>query len=71
VEIPDTWASLLVSALKDAVTYNRQLLNSQTLKNRDEYEEHLMILNELFEHIKEEYKRKVESQGGISLDELL
>lgn len=71
MEIPDTWASLLVSALKDAVTYNRQLLNSQTLKNRDEYEEHLVILNELFEHIKEEYKRKVESQGGISLDELL
>jgi len=62
---------ITVSALKDAVTYNRQLLNSQTLKKRDEYEEHLMILNALFEHIKEEYKRKVESQGGTPLDELL
>ena len=71
MEIPDTWGSLLVSALKDALTYNRQLLNSETLRNRAEYEEHVVILGELFEHVKEEYKRKVESQGGIPLDKLL
>jgi hypothetical protein len=40
MEIPDTWASLLVSAVKDAVAYNRQLLISETLRNRDESEEH-------------------------------
>jgi hypothetical protein len=71
MEIPDTWAALLVSALKDAVTYNRQLLNSQTLRNRHEYEEHLVLLNELFAHVKEEYRRKVDSHGGIPLDDLL
>jgi hypothetical protein len=71
MEIPDTWASLLVSAMKDAVTYNSQLLNSETLKNREEYEEHLVLLGELFEHIKVEYKSKVQTKGGIPLDKLL
>ncbi|MEY4580962.1 MAG: hypothetical protein RL701_5665 [Pseudomonadota bacterium] len=71
MEIPDTWASLLVSAIKDAVSYNQQLLKSETLRNRDEYEEHLVILSEFFEYVKEEYKNKVQDKGGIPLEKLL
>lgn len=71
MHIPDTWASLLVSAMQDALTYNRQLLQSQTLKNRDEYEEHVVLLGELFAQIKEQYKLNVEAKGGIPLDKLL
>ena len=71
MEIPDTWASLLVSALKDAVTYNKQLLTSETLRSRSDYEEHLVVLTELFEYVKDEYKDKIESKGGLPLERLL
>ena len=71
MEIPDTWASLLVSAVKDAVTYNTQRLRSETLRDREDYEEHLVILVELFEHVKKQYQKKWEESGGIPLEDLL
>lgn len=68
--ISDTWMPLLVSALRDAVTYNEGLLRSETLRDRSDYEEHLMVLMQLFEHVKEEY-RKIEDRLGLPLAEIL
>jgi hypothetical protein len=70
MHISDTSAPLLISALRDAIVYHRQLLTSETLRNRWEYEEHLVELTQFFEEIKEEYKRN-EAAIGLPLDELL
>ena len=70
MEISDTWAPLLVSAVRDAVLYQEQLLKSETLRDRADYEEHLVHLTQFFEYIKAEYKR-VEVQAGIPLEKLL
>lgn len=70
MEIPNAWASLLVSAVRDAVLYQEQLLKSETLRNRADYEEHQLQLTQFFEYIKEEYKY-VEAEAGIPLERLL
>jgi hypothetical protein len=70
MDIPTRWAPLLVSGLRDAVTYNQELLRSQTLRNREDYEEHLMLLSQFYEFVKEEY-RKIEGEAGIPLARLL
>ncbi len=70
MEIPNLWAPLLVSAVRDAVLYQEQLLNSETLRERADYEEHLAQLSQFLEYVKAEYK-KVESEAGIPLDKLL
>lgn len=70
MEIPNAWASLLVSAVRDAVLYQEQLLKSETLRNRADYEEHHLQLTQFFEFVKEEYKA-VENDGGIPLERLL
>ena len=70
MDIPNTWAPLLVSGLRDAVTYNQELLRSETLRNREDYEEHLMLLSQFYEYVKAEYG-KVERETGIPLAKLL
>ena len=70
MQIPDGWASLLVSAVRDAVLYQEQLLTSETLRNRADYEEHLMHLSQFFEFVKEEYER-LSPEGRIPLQKLL
>jgi hypothetical protein len=70
MEIPNTWAPLLVSAVRDAVLYQQQLHQSETLRDRADYEEHLVQLSQFFEFIKSEYMR-VESDVGIPLEKLL
>jgi len=70
MEIPNVWASLLVSAVRDSVLYQEQLLQSETLRNRADYEEHHLQLTQFFEFIKEEYKT-IEDEAGIPLDRLL
>ncbi len=70
MQIPDTWASLLVSALRDAMLYNENLLTSETLRDRSDYEEHLVQLSLLLEFVKEEYGR-LDPTGRIPLDKLL
>ena len=70
MEISNTWAPLLVSAVRDAVLFQEQLLQSQTLRNRSDYEEHFVQLSQFFEYIKTEYK-KIEEQVGLPLKELL
>ncbi|WP_226664738.1 hypothetical protein [Microbulbifer aggregans] len=70
MEIPNAWAPLLVSAVRDAVLYQENLLKSETLKNRSDYEEHHLQLTQFLEFLKDEYKT-IEVEAGISLDELL
>jgi hypothetical protein len=70
MEIPNTWAPLLVSAVRDGLLYNEGLLSSRTIRNRADHEEHVMQLSQLLEYLKEQY-RAVESEAGIPLDKLL
>ena len=70
MDISNTWAPLLVSGLRDALTYNQELLRSETLRHREDYEEHLMQLSQFYEYVKAEYQ-KVESETGIPLATLL
>ena len=70
MEIPNVWASLLVSAVRDAVLFQEQLLKSETLRNRGDYEAHYLQLTQFFEFIKEEYKA-TEEEVGIPLEKLL
>jgi hypothetical protein len=70
MDIPPRWAPLLVSGLRDAVTYNQELLRSETLKNREDYEEHLVLLSQFYEYVKAEYL-KIEGEAGIPLAKLL
>lgn len=70
MEIPNEWAPLLVSAVRDAVLYQEGLLKSETIRNKADYEEHHLQLTQFLEFIKEEYK-DVEGEAGIPLDQLL
>ncbi len=69
IEISNAAAPLLVQALRDSVRYNEQLLNSETLKNRSEYEEFFVEVSQLYSEIKSQYK-KIENDVGIPLSEL-
>ncbi len=70
MHISDTWAPLLVSTMRDALLYQESLLRSETLRNRSDYEEHLVQLSQFLEYVNDEYK-KVESAAGIPLEKLL
>lgn len=70
IEISNAAAPLLVQALRDAVRYNEELLKSETLRNRSEYEEYLVEVSQFYAEIKAQYK-KLESEIGIPLDEIL
>lgn len=70
MEIPNACASLLVSAVRDAVLYHEQLLKSETLRDRADHEEHLVQLSQFLEYVKAEYK-KIEDEAKIPLDKLL
>ncbi len=70
IEISSAWAPLLIHALRDAVRYNEQLLDSQTLRDRADYEQYFLDLTQFFAEMQAEYKRK-ENQAGILLEDLL
>ena len=70
IEISNAMAPLLVQALRDAVRYNEQLLKSETLRNKSDYEQYFVDVTQLYSEIKSEYKR-IEDEIGITLDELI
>ena len=70
MEIPNHLAPMLISAVRDGILYQEQLLRSETLRKRADYEEHHLQLTQFFEILKEEYKR-IENEAGIPLDKLL
>ncbi len=62
-------APLLVQALHDSVRYNEELLKSETLRDRVDYEEYLVEVTQLYAEIKSQYKR-IENDVGIPLSEI-
>jgi len=62
--------SCRISSVRDAVLYQDRLLESETLRNRADYEEHFVQLSQFLKYVKAEYK-KVENEAGIPLDKLL
>lgn len=70
MEIPESWAPMLVSAVRDAVRYNERLLTSETLRNRADYEEHLVQLTQFLEYVEGGYQT-IEGEVGIPLKKLL
>lgn len=70
IEVPNTWAPLLISSVRDAILYQENLLRSETLKNRADYEDHHLQLTQFLEYLKTEYKR-IENEIGLPLDKIL
>lgn len=70
IEISNAAAPLLIQALKDSVRYNEQLLQSQTLSNRADYEEYFLEIGQFFAEMKAQYK-KIEGEVGVTLEGLL
>jgi len=50
--------------------FNERLLESETLRDRADYEEHLVQLSLMFEHVKEEYGR-LDPKGRVPIERLL
>ncbi len=70
ITIPNPYAALLISAVRDAVIYQEGLLRSETIRDRSEHEEHYVYLTEFFEFLKKEYKNQ-EAEIGFPLEKLL
>ena len=70
MEIPNTWAPLLISSVRDAVLYTQGLIRSETVRNKSDYEEHHVQLTQFLEYLKGEY-RKIEDETGLPLDKIL
>ena len=61
-----TLAPLAVCAVRDAVLYHERLLQSETLRNRADYEEYTVDLSVFLDEIKHQYK-KIEAGIGLPL----
>jgi hypothetical protein len=70
MEISDTWAPLLLSAVRDAVLHNEKLLTSETLRERHDYEEHVLQLHIFLDYLKDEYKQ-IEAKVGLPLEKII
>ncbi|EKO3828761.1 hypothetical protein NTE12_005226 [Vibrio harveyi] len=70
MNIPKPYVPMLLSAVRGAVLYNQNLLHSETLREREDYEEHLVHLTQFFEYLKDEYKSN-EAEYGLKLEQLL
>lgn len=70
MKIPKAYVPTLLSAIRDSVLYNEQLLKSETLRDRDDYEEHYVHLTQFFEYLKEEYQNN-EERYDLKLEQIL
>ena len=68
MDIPKGWVPLLMTAMRDAVRYNDLLLTSETLRDREDYEEHLLNLSQLHEFLQTQYK---EGDYPVPIDKLI
>ena len=57
LEISEQHLMLLVSALNDAITYNEKILNSETINDVSDYEEHLICLENCQRWLETDYKK--------------
>jgi hypothetical protein len=67
MKIGSTFSPLAVCAVRDAVLYHERLLQSETLRNRADYEEYAVDLSVFLDEIKHRYK-KIEANLKIPLD---
>ncbi|WP_333681819.1 hypothetical protein [Dyella sp.] len=63
-----TLAPLAVCAVRDAVLYHERLLQSETLRNRTDYEEYAVDLSVFLDEITHRYK-KIEASLSLPLDD--
>jgi hypothetical protein len=70
MQIPNTWAPLVLSSVRDAILYTEGFLRSETIRDKSDYEEHHLQLTQLLAYLKDEYK-KIESEVGLPLDKIL
>ena len=70
MEIPDTWAPLVLSSVRDAILYQEGLMRSETVRDASDYEEHHLQLTQFLEYLKDEY-RKIEEKVGLPLDKIV
>ncbi len=69
MEIPNTWAPLVLSSVQDAILYTEGLLNSETIRDKSDYEEHHLQLTQFLEYLKSEYL-KIEDEVGLPLNKI-
>ena len=70
MEIPNTWAPLLLSAVRDAARYTEGMMKGETIKDKADYEEHHVELTQLLAFLKSEYQ-KIEKDVGIPMKDFL
>lgn len=70
MEIPETWAPLLLSSVRDAILYQEELLRSETIRDKTDYQEYHIQLSQLLEYLKKKYA-KIEDEIGVPLKDIL
>lgn len=65
LEISEQHLMLLVSALNDAITYNEKFLNSETIDDVSDYEEHLVFLENCQGWLEREYTKAAEENHNL------
>jgi len=70
MKIPNTMAPMTVSAVRDTILYQENLMKSETLRDREDYEEYHLQLTQFLAFLKEEYG-SIEKETGIPLEKIL
>jgi len=70
IEISNAAEPLLVQTLRDSVRYNEELIKSETLRDRSDYEEYPLEVRQLYTEVKAQCKR-IETEIGLNLDDLV
>ncbi|GLQ90237.1 hypothetical protein [Dyella flagellata] len=68
MKISSTLAPLAVCAVRDAVSFHERLLQSETLRNRSDYEAYAVDLSVFLDEIAYQYQ-KIEARLGLPLDD--
>ncbi|WP_308366975.1 MULTISPECIES: hypothetical protein [unclassified Microbulbifer] len=65
LEISSQYLMLIVSALNDAIKYNERFLESETIRDTSDYEEHLLCLELCQSWLEDEYKKIAKENSGL------
>lgn len=70
MEISNSWIPLIIQSVNDSIRHKEMLLQSETLRNIEDYEENLVYLGELLGYLKEEYSKNQED-FNLTLEQIL